>query len=134
MRNRITTCAILIVVCVGLTVSVNAQTDEKSIDISGEWEINLTFIAGEANHTAIIEQAGDKLSGTYKGEFKEGSLRGSVKGNSIDFTGRIKHEATSVSFHYTGTIEGDTMKGTVDMGEYWTAEFTAKKKDAKKRK
>ncbi|MFC1552012.1 hypothetical protein ACFL6P_05530 [Candidatus Latescibacterota bacterium] len=132
MCNRITTCAILIAVYVGLTVSVNAQTNEKTSDISGEWEINLTFIAGEAKHTAIIKQAGDKLSGIYKGEFKEGNLRGLVKGMTIDFTGRLKHESTGLYFHYTGTIEGDKMKGIVDMGEYWTAEFTAiKKKDLK---
>ena len=97
-------------------------------NVAGTWNITITFIRGTGHHTAIIKQEDNKLSGTYKGEFLEGNLRGTVEGNKIDFSGRLRHEATGVNFHYTGTIDGDTMKGTVEMGEYWTAEWTAKKK------
>jgi len=96
-------------------------------NVAGEWSLSLTFTAGSARHTAIFKQEGGALSGVYKGTFKEGTLSGIVKGDSIDFTGRIKHEATRVSFHYTGKITGDRMKGTVDMGEYWAATFTGKR-------
>ena len=96
------------------------------------WSITITFVAGTGNHTAIFEQEGEKLTGVYKGEFKEGNLSGKILGNTIDFTGYIKHEATSVSFHYTGTIDGNVMKGTVDMGEYWSATWTAKRPEKEK--
>jgi hypothetical protein len=95
--------------------------------VSGEWIITIQFIYGEGHHTAIIEQDADKLSGIYRGEFKEGSLNGSVKGDSIDFTGFLKHEASSLRYHYTGSVTGDLMEGTVDLGEYWTAQWTAKR-------
>jgi len=101
---------------------------QKPADVTGEWAITITFIAGTGHHTAIIEQDGGKLTGTYKGEILEGGLRGTVTENTIDFTGSLRHESTGVRFHYTGTIEGDTMKGTVEMGEYWSAEWTAKRK------
>ena len=117
---------IMLVMVVFLTSISGAQ--QKPADVAGEWAITISFIVGTGHHTAIIEQDGEKLSGTYKGEILEGGLRGTVTGNNIDFSGSLRHESTGVRFHYTGTIEGDTMKGTVEMGEYWSAEWTAKRK------
>jgi len=111
-----------------MTGTVFAGEQGETPNIKGEWSIILTFVAGKAHHTVIIDQDGERLSGIYKGEFKEGPLRGTIKGNTIDFTGFLKHEATGVSFHYSGTISGTTMQGTVDMGEYWTATWTAERK------
>jgi len=117
--------------CVGALMviflfSAALLADEPPAQVAGKWLITIQYIAGEGHHTAVIEQKDGDLGGVYKGEFKEGTLRGSVKGNTVDFTGWLKHEANGLSFHYTGAIDGDTMKGTVDMGEYWTATFTAK--------
>ena len=114
-----------------ILLTVPLFADEPPAQVAGKWLITLQFVAGEGHHTAIIEQKDGDLGGVYKGEFKEGSLRGSVKGNTVDFTGWLKHEATGLSFHYTGSIDGDTMKGTVDMGEYWSATFTAKREKKK---
>ena len=101
--------------------------DNKPADVTGTWLITIKFVAGEGQHSAVITQKDSTLTGVYKGEFKEGTLRGRVKGNTIDFTGYLKHQAMGVRFSYKGSIEGNTMKGTVDMGEYWTATFTAKR-------
>ena len=117
---------LLFIVC-GLCLTGTILADEPTAKIAGTWSITIEFVAGTGHHTAIIKQNGEKLTGVYKGEIKEGTLRGIVKGNSIDFTGFLRHKATGVRFHYTGTIDGDTMKGTVDMGEYWTAKWTAKR-------
>jgi hypothetical protein len=35
----------------------------------------------------------------------------------------------SLSFRFTGTVTADTMTGTLDMGEYLTAKWTAKRHD-----
>lgn len=77
---------------------------EKAANVAGTWEITLTFVRGAAKHTAIITQKDAALSGTYKGEVKEGKLQGTVKGNNVDFTGALKIQANTISFHYTGTI------------------------------
>ena len=109
-----------------------AEETKETANVAGEWSITITFIAGTGHHTAIFEQKGEKLSGVYKGQFKEGTLRGKIKGNTIEFTGYLKHEATRLSFSYKGTIEDGKMKGTVGMGEFWSATWTAER--AKKKK
>ncbi|MDP2983786.1 MAG: hypothetical protein Q8O92_10710 [Candidatus Latescibacter sp.] len=120
------TISLLVTLSLLLPAAVTAQ--EKAATIDGTWEITLSFVRGTAKHIAIITQKDAAISGTYRGEIKEGTLRGTVRDNTVDFTGRLKNEALTVSFHYTGVVDGDTMKGTVEMGEFWNAEWTAKKK------
>ena len=105
-----------------------ALAQGKAANAAGTWELTLTFVRGTAKHTAIITQKDAALSGTYKGEVKEGKLQGTVKGNAVDFTGALKIQANTISFHYTGIIEGNTMKGTMEMGEFWGGTWTAKRK------
>ena len=89
--------------------------------VSGTWTINLTFICGKAIHTAVIAQKDSTLTGTYKGEVKEGRLFGRVKGNAIEFTGSLRVEAQGISFRYTGTIEGDTRGPQIMQRIIWGA-------------
>ena len=111
-----------------------AHEKEITPNIEGEWSITINFISGVGHHIALIKAKGDTLSGLYKGQFKEGHLRGLIKKNKVDFTGYLKHQATNITFHYTGTIEGDTMKGMVNMGEYWSATWTARRVYKKEKK
>lgn len=110
-----------------LAVGAIGNAQDAEVDVEGTWKLSIEFISGSAIHTAVIIQEGKKLTGTYKGEIKEGTLSGSVDGEKVVFSGSIRHEATGVRFSYSGTVDGDTMKGTVDMGEYWTATFTGKR-------
>lgn len=115
---------------VALTVGailVSAQ-DSPPVNVVGEWTMSLTFVKGTAEHMAVIAQEGEKLTGTYKGTRLEGPLSGRVVGDTVELYGRLSNESTDVTFHYTGKVAGDTMSGIVDMGEYWTAAFTAQKK------
>ena len=105
----------------------SVECQERRPDVAGEWAITINFIYGVGEHTAIIEQNADTLSGTYKGEIIEGTLRGSVKGENIDFTGSIRHEASGLRYHYTGVVRNDQMEGTVDMGEYWSGTWIARR-------
>lgn len=117
----------LLLTTVFIVTTAPAQ-DTAPADVSGEWAITLTFVSGTGSHTAVIHQDGVRLKGQYRGEMLEGSLSGTVEGSNVIFTGRLRKESTGVSFRYTGTVKGDTMSGTVDMGEYWTADFTAERK------
>lgn len=97
---------------------------------AGIWDIQITFAAGSSNHTAIIKQDGDQLSGVYKGDYKEGSLTGTIEGEKITLHAHLSYPGRSLNYHYSGTISGDTITGSVDLatshvGEYGTATFAA---------
>ncbi|MHB9029131.1 MAG: hypothetical protein ACYC9O_10200 [Candidatus Latescibacterota bacterium] len=115
-------------VCVLLVLGAALPSaQEAPVSLAGTWQISLEFVCGKATHTAAIAQKDSTLSGAYKGSVKEGQLRGRVSGNTVTLGTSLRNDSASAPFNYTGTVKGDVMEGTVSMGEYWNAKFTAKR-------
>jgi len=94
---------------------------------AGEWDVEITYIRDHASHTLFFEQSGDKLQGTHRGEFLSADLRGGEEGSSVRCHSTHRFEGTVISYTFEGVVEGDTMRGTVDLGEYGKAPFTARR-------
>ena len=97
------------------------------MNVAGDWTIHLRFLYGEATHSVTLKQNGDQLSGRYRGQFSSSDATGCVHGTEITFRAALRHQASSAPYAYTGIVDGDTMGGTVDMGEYWTGQWTAQR-------
>jgi uncharacterized pyridoxal phosphate-dependent enzyme len=98
-----------------------------SVNVAGVWAAELKFLTGSARHEFTIAQTEEKLTGTHKGETLAGSLNGSVEGNRVQMRSSQRIQGTSLSFRFAGTASGDSMQGTVDLGEYGKAQFTARR-------
>jgi hypothetical protein len=94
-------------------------------DISGSWTFNVVLDAGGGSPTFDFKQTGEKLTGTYHGQFGEAALTGTVKGDKVEFTFGMEPLVAK----YSGSIEGGTkMSGTCDYGEAaGKGKFTATK-------
>jgi len=97
-------------------------------DVSGLWESVVQFKIGTARHTFYLDAKGNELSGEYTGRLVKGPLKGHVDGDRVQFHSRGRIEGTSLEYTYKGTVEGKKMSGTVDLGEYGMASFTATRK------
>jgi hypothetical protein len=75
----------------------------------------------------MFEQQEAALTGTHQGEIVAGDLRGAVAGADVHFAANHRIEGTSLHFGFHGKVEGDQMVGTVDLGEYGEAKFTARR-------
>lgn len=114
-------------ICLFCLFFSRAMTAEEPITIAGRWDITIQFVHGEGNYTAFLEQTGEKLHGTYRGQFTEGTLDGTVHGKNIRFRGHLRIEGTALIYTYSGTVEGDQMRGEVDLDEYGEARWVARK-------
>jgi L-seryl-tRNA(Ser) seleniumtransferase len=108
-------------------VEVTQTRAAPTVQISGRWNARLKFSLGNDNHTFFFEQRADDLVGTHHGEIVTGSLRGRVEGNKIEFRSSQPYEGTRLQFAFTGQVEGDSMKGAVDMGEYGETHWEAQR-------
>jgi hypothetical protein len=104
------------------------QSAETRPDVSGTWAFQVEFSGGSGTPTMTFKQDGEKLTGHYSGQLGEAPLTGTIKGNAIEFAIDVDVQGTAAHLVYTGTVEKDTMKGTVKLGELGDATFTAKKK------
>jgi hypothetical protein len=93
-------------------------------DITGTWTANVVITAGSGSPKLEFHQTGENITGTYHGTFGDADLKGTVKGNKVEFT----FGTDAAQAKYSGTLDGDKkMSGTVDYGELGTGTFTATK-------
>jgi L-seryl-tRNA(Ser) seleniumtransferase len=105
------------------------QPEPPGITIAGQWDVTLDFGYNTARHKLMFEQDGAKLAGSHEGEFGAGDLHGTVAGHSVAFQSSLPTEGTRVSFQFSGTHEGGKLSGTVGLGEYGEARWTAARHD-----
>ena len=96
-------------------------------NVAGIWELKLEFQSGTAGHKLMFEQDGARLVGTHEGEFASGDLSGTVAGNRVRFQSSLPTEGQRVSFQFEGTEQGGKLAGTVGLGEYGEARWTAER-------
>jgi L-seryl-tRNA(Ser) seleniumtransferase len=97
------------------------------VPVAGQWEATLDFGRGSAIHTLLLEQQGAQLVGTHRGEFVSGDLVGTVEGNQVHFRSSMKIQGTRLSYEFTGTVDADKMAGSLNMGEYGDASWSAQR-------
>lgn len=99
---------------------------EESAKVAGTWEMTSQGRRGTRTQTLTIQQDGSTIKGMVKGERGEAPLEGSVTGNKINF--KITRETPNGSFtiEYTGTVDGDSLKGT-SHSERFDGEWNAKR-------
>ena len=90
--------------------------------------MRIQYLLGSSSHKLTLEQAGTALTGTHFGETLSGAVRGSVHGDDARFRSSHRIQGTSIGYDFRGKVSGDTMSGTVAMGEYGEAKWTATRK------
>ena len=109
-----------------LAASATAQSGDK-IDVTGDWDVAVETSEGSGNPSFSFKQDGEKLTGKYKGLFGEADVTGTVKGDKVEFSFRVSAQIEGV-ITYTGTTDGKTMKGKVDLAGAAEGTFIGKKK------
>jgi len=100
-------------------------------NVTGDWEMTTEGRQGPRTTNFHIEQDGEKITVTMPGMRGGGEIKaeGTIKGNDIEWKvtrpGRGGEEFTIT---YKGKVEGNTMSGTFQMGDFGSREWTAKKK------
>ena len=126
---RIMSPLILCLAMMSTAVSGQEKAD-KPVDVTGAWAIEVTISGGGTGTPSVtLKQDGEKLTGHYSSAvLGEHDVTGSVKGNAVTFTFVASLEGNSVKVTYSGTVDKDTMEGTVTLGDLGEGTFTAKKK------
>jgi hypothetical protein len=90
-----------------------AQAD-KPLDFTGQWEMTAETPVGNFTSTMKIERKGDQFSGVTVGkDGKETPLNDvAVTGKTLTFTEDVSFNGENYHVVYSGTAEGDNIKGT----------------------
>ena len=94
-------------------------------DPAGTWSVVVQTPQGEVNAQLTLHKDGDQVIGTLSSHLGNASIKsGRVTGNQIRLTATVDVSGQSIDTIITGTIEGDSIRGTMVMGAMGSFEFT----------
>lgn len=100
------------------------------VDVSGEWEFTAETPRGTMNSTVKFAQDGESLTVTMISQRGESTGTGTLKGADIEWTITREGPRGTFTMTYKGKVEGNTMSGEAQMGDFGTMEWKATKKAA----
>ncbi|MGD9345577.1 MAG: hypothetical protein PVH84_06920 [Candidatus Aminicenantes bacterium] len=100
------------------------------VDVTGDWEMTMESPrGGEITRDVHFEQDGEKITVTMESRRgDEVTAEGTINGSEIEWTVSRETPRGQMTMTYKGTVDGDTMTGTVDFGDFGSGNWTAKRK------
>lgn len=106
------------VIAPAASAQATAQDNTAAPDLTGSWQISWTANSGDQRQASVqITQKGSKLRGTFQGPRRSVPLKGTLDGNQVSLTVKLRERQLT----FTGTVSGDKMSGTTESGVAWSA-------------
>jgi len=106
-----------------IALGVLAQT--KPASVAGAWHVSMEGQSAAVIQTLALAQKGAAITGTIKAAQGTASpIQGKVNGQNITFTVTRQAPDGPVKQEFAGTINGNSIAGTVTQGQFhvgWTA-------------
>lgn len=137
MKNRL---SFLLGFSAVLLLATSVAYAIQTTDVTGEWLLTMSTPNGERVMTLNLEQDGDTITGTVTAEGQEepGEVTGTIEGNAVTLTiqggfGRRGRGGGGGGGGgggrgpraWEGTVDGDTMSGTLSLGSRGEIEWSA---------
>jgi seryl-tRNA(Sec) selenium transferase len=100
-------------------------------NLSGRWDVEVQYALSASQHSFTIEQDGNWIQGTHKGDFDTKNMVGTIDGDEVKIKSTIPIVGNIIIYLFSGKVSGDTISGDIHMGEYLTAKFIAKRNKTK---
>lgn len=93
--------------------------------VSGTWAVTIQYPRGTGEQKFTIQQSGNDLTGTQKGEIYTADLKGAIHADQIELHSNMEVGGNSIRWAFKGAVQGNDIAGSVNMGEYGDATWKA---------
>jgi hypothetical protein len=129
MQADITRRVVMMGAVATLVAALGLAAAAQGVNVTGDWTFDVQTDQGGGTPAMTFKQTGEAITGTYVGTFGSATLKGTVKGTAIEFSFEGELQGQRIDSVYKGTVEKDTMKGTVAMaGGQLNGTFTGTRK------
>ena len=91
--------------------------------------MQIEYAASTSRHTLSLRQRGNDLDGAHGGDFVSRDLTGTIDGDAVQVRSDLgESERRRAHYTFSGKVKGDEMAGTLDMGEYLGARWSARRR------
>jgi seryl-tRNA(Sec) selenium transferase len=96
-------------------------------NLSGRWDVEVSFFSSKSHHSLMLEQNGNRITGSHKGDFSVRDVFGAIEGSQVKLQSTDSKPGDTITFTFAGSVSGEEISGPVYMGEYLNAKFTARR-------
>jgi len=93
--------------------------------VKGRWAVSIQYLRGTGEQQFMLEQNGNEVTGEHHGEIYNAKFQGVVHGDQIELHSVMPVGGNPLRCNFKGTIQGNSMSGTINMGEYGDAKWSA---------
>lgn len=97
------------------------------VTIDGHWDLTVEFFNSKSQHTLYMQQDGNWIQGTHKSDFSTQEVVGVVEGDQVKLRSNLRMPGNGVTYLFSGTVAAEVITGSIYLGEYLNAKFTAKR-------
>ncbi|GJM29170.1 MAG: hypothetical protein DHS20C17_18050 [Cyclobacteriaceae bacterium] len=106
---------------------LSSELKSADVVIGGPWDVDVHFFTSTSKQSFYLEQEGNWIQGSHQGEFAIRELVGMVEGDQVKFRSQLHLPGDDLTYFFAGKVTGDSMEGSIHLGEYLTAKFNAKR-------
>jgi len=116
----------------GMPVEIRTPANAAASAANGAWTITVTLDEGEKPVTLNLQQAGEQLRGTIQGALGSSQISNGSIGptGDVQFSATVTMNAGTEEARFTGTINGNVIRGTVAIVGHPQGTFLGTKPDA----
>ncbi|WP_190809852.1 aminotransferase class V-fold PLP-dependent enzyme [Flagellimonas sp. S3867] len=103
------------------------KMEAAKVNVTGHWEVEVEFFNSKSTHMLFLEQDGNWIKGTHKSDFSIQEVAGMIEGDDLKLRSDYRIPGNSISYWFSAKASDDTLSGSIYLGEYLTAKFTAKR-------
>jgi hypothetical protein len=104
-------------------------------DVIGTWDATVTTAQSTIPTQIKLKKDGEKLVGTISSQMGESPLEAEVKGKALSIWFNFQGQNGPMAIEMTGTVDGDSIKGTMGIGGQaggdWVATRSKESKESK---
>lgn len=103
------------------------QLAAAEVDIGGHWDLTVEYSSSTSRHHLYLQQEGNWIEGAHLSDFSSQEIAGTIEGVTVKLRSQVKQPGDSIHFLFSGRVSDNIMVGSIFLGEYLTAQFTAKR-------
>lgn len=112
----------------GLSLLASLPALAQSSPAAGAWDLTMNTPNGPVKFRALLAVEGETLTGELRREGGGGAgglaVKGTAKGAAVEFGYTVKFQDNDLQITMTGTVNGDSVKGTVSFGGFVEDEWS----------
>lgn len=120
------------------TSTTTSTTTAAAVDLTGTWDATFTAQQGPIPGQLVFKKDGAKITGTVTSQVGSAPLEAELKGNAVAIWFTITMQNGPVAIQLDGTVDGETIKGSIGAGGQtagtWVATRSKESKDPKESK